>query len=134
MGQPDAFLLVAKVNGRYRQICAVAHNWALGSGPLRRCSDFLRIFQDPTNRMAIQQELIAAEDHEKSLWPGSDNDSDNDSDDYKESVVEYDRVPFPFIATCLLRGAAPNNAGYYNNFNVARFNHSSTWHGYNDGE
>lgn len=42
--------------------------------------------------MAIQQELIAAEDHEESLWPGSDNDSDDD----KESVVEGDRVRVPF--------------------------------------
>ncbi len=132
MGQPDAYLLIAKVNGRYRQICAVAHNWALGSGPLRRCSDFLRIFQDPTNRMAIQQELIAAEDHEESLWPGSDNDSDDD----KESVVEDDcvRVPFPFIATCLLKGAAQNNAREYNHHKVPPFNYSYTWHGFNDGE
>ena len=68
--------------------------------------------QDPTNRLPITQELIAAQRHDKSFWEYSNNE-------------EYDKknshVPFPFIATCLVLGASYDSSGYFHQTHIEPF-------------
>lgn len=68
--------------------------------------------QDPTNRLPIKQELIAAQRHDKSFWDWSTDE-------------EYDKknshVPFPFIATCLVLGASYDPSGYYHQTHIESF-------------
>ena len=68
--------------------------------------------QDPTNRLPIKQELIAAQRHDKSFWEYPNN-------------AEYDQknshVPFPFIATCLVLGASYDPSGYFHQTHIESF-------------
>ena len=68
--------------------------------------------QDPTNRLPIKQELIAAHRHDKSFWEYSNNE-------------EYDNknshVPFPFITTSLVLGASYDSSGYFHQTHIEPF-------------
>lgn len=68
--------------------------------------------QDPTNRLPIKQELIAAQRHDESFWKYSNN-------------TEYDQknshVPFPFIATSLVLGASYDPSGYFHQTHILPF-------------
>ncbi|KAL2041824.1 hypothetical protein N7G274_005608 [Stereocaulon virgatum] len=115
MGQRHQLFVIARVKGRYRTLCAVHHQWLYGHTALRRCLGTLKIFQDPTNRLPIQQELIAASNHDDNFWaPPCDK--------------EYD-VPFPFIATCLVLGASYSPDGYHHQVSLESFCMA-----YNDGD
>jgi len=103
MGQRHQLFVVAKINGRYRCLCAIHHQWLYGHTALRRCLDVLNIFGDATNRMPIEQELVAASKHDDTFWTAS----------REEYYKKNSHVPFPFIATCLIMGASFNVNGYY---------------------
>ena len=70
------------------------------------------IEQDPTNRLPIKQELIAAQRHDKSFWEYLDN---------KEYDQKNSHVPFPFIATCLVLGASYDPSGYFHQTHIEPF-------------
>lgn len=113
MGQRHQLFVVARVNGRYRNLCAIHHQWLYGHTALRRCLGTLKIFADPANRIPIEQELIAAHRHDEAFWTVAEDEDDEGNNNH---------VPFPFIATCLITGASfgPDD-GYYHGVSVEPF-------------
>ena len=113
MGQRHQLFVVARVNGRYRNLCAIHHQWLYGHTALRRCLGTLKIFADPANRIPIEQELIAAQNHDEGFWTVTEDGNDEGKNNH---------VPFPFIATCLITGASfgPDD-GYYHGVSVESF-------------
>ena len=108
MGQRHQLFVIAKINGRYRTLCAIHHQWLYGHTALRRCLGALKIFGNPANRIPLQQELIAAQRQDEDFWT---------ADDEKNS-----HVPFPFVATCLITGASFDpEEGYYHRVDVEPF-------------
>lgn len=120
MGQRHQLFVIAKVNGRYHNLCAIHHQWLRGDAALVRCLWTLNIFADPANRVPIEQELIAAQRHDEHFWTAT----------YDEHLDKNSHVPFPFIATCLITGASfgPND-GYYDPVIVYEFSME-----YNEGD
>ena len=103
MGQRHQLFVIAKINGRYRTLCTVHHQWLYGHTAVKRCLGSLKILQDPGNRVPLQQELLIAKDREESLWPG----------DPPELGGHEEYIHFPFIATCLTLGASFGREGYH---------------------
>ncbi|KAL8708997.1 MAG: hypothetical protein Q9220_006206 [cf. Caloplaca sp. 1 TL-2023] len=83
---------------------------------LERCRDLLKIFQDPTNRVPLRQEIIAAHNEEKALWPA--NKATTDETAYHHRIIH---IPFPFIATCLTLGAGLGPDGYDQGVSIEPF-------------
>ncbi|KAL8954929.1 MAG: hypothetical protein Q9193_007008, partial [Seirophora villosa] len=96
MGRRHQLFIIGKVNGRYRQICAIHNQWLYGQEALERCVEIIYLLENPTNRMPIQQELIAAANKSEEFWPAQTRNLGEDSDE----------VPFPFMTTCLNLGAS----------------------------
>ncbi|KAL8737193.1 MAG: hypothetical protein Q9181_001919 [Wetmoreana brouardii] len=113
MGQRHQLFVIAKINGHYRQLCAIHHQWLYGHTALRRCLDTIKAFQHPSNRLSIQQELIAASSKDNNFWIPSEDDG--------EGEEKNSHVPFPFIATCLIMGASFNVNGYYHGVSIEPF-------------
>ncbi|KAL8831565.1 MAG: hypothetical protein Q9170_005234 [Blastenia crenularia] len=114
MGQRHQLFVIAKINGHYRQLCAIHHQWLYGHTALRRCLDSLRIFQHPANRLPLQQELTHASNQHDDFWsPGEDGDS------YRNT--KNSNIPFPFVMTCLIIGASFHVDGYYHGVLVEPF-------------
>ena len=112
MGQRHQLFVVAKINGRYRTLCAIHHQWLYGKTALRRCLGTLKVFQDPANRIPLQRELISAKRHDEAFWTATGNESRERNSD----------VPFPFIATCLITGASFDpQEGYYHSVQIESF-------------
>ena len=110
MGQRHQLFVIAKINGRYRTLCAIHHQWLYGHTALRRCLGTLKIFSDPANRIQIGQELVAAQRHDEAFWTLSQDENKNS------------HVPFPFIATCLITGASFDaDEGYHHGVLVEPF-------------
>lgn len=109
MGQRHQLFVIARIKGRYRQLCAIHHQWLYGHTALRRCRDTLSIFANATIRLPIQQELIAASKKDDDFWLDRDDDEKNA------------HVPFPFIMTCLVMGSSFNVDGYYHGVSVEPF-------------
>lgn len=113
MGQRHQLFVIAKINGRYRTLSAIHHQWLYGQTALKRCLGTLKIFQDPANRVPLQQELIAAQRHDEAFW-----------------TQENWHIPFPFITTCLIAGASfEPQEGYYHAVLVEPFSMA-----YNEGD
>ncbi|KAL8917942.1 MAG: hypothetical protein Q9172_005633 [Xanthocarpia lactea] len=111
MGQCHQLFVIAKINGRYRTLCAVHHQWLYGHTAVKRCLGSLRIFQDPGNRVPLQQELLIAKDREASLWP----------EDPPEIGDREEYIHFPFIATCLTLGASFGRDAYHHGVSIEPF-------------
>ena len=113
MGQRHQLFVVARVNGRYRNLCAIHHQWLYGHTALRRCLGTLKIFADPANRVPIKQELIAAQRHDEDFWTVAEDEDEQEKNNH---------VPFPFIATCLITSASfgPDD-GYHHQVSVVSF-------------
>ncbi|KAL9628407.1 MAG: hypothetical protein Q9204_005905, partial [Flavoplaca sp. TL-2023a] len=110
MGQRHQLFVIARIIGRYRQLAAIHHQWLYGHTALRRCRDTLNIFGNKTNRIPLQQELIAASQKHDDFWLAAHDDRDKN-----------EHVPFPFIMTCLVTGASFNLDGYYHKVLVEPF-------------
>ena len=119
-GQRHQLFVVAKINNRYRTLCAIHHLWLYGQIALRRCLGTLKIFGDPANRIPLEQELIAAQHHDGAFWTATQ----------EEYYSKNNHIPFPFIATCLIIGASygPDD-GYFNGVSVESF-----YMAYNEGD
>ncbi len=119
MGQGHQLFVIAKVNGRYRTLCAIHDSWLCGLAAVRQCFGTLNIFGDPANRIPLEQELIAAQRHDESFWSFS-----------KKKPSQKDiYVPFPFIATCLIIGASFDPDRYHGDVHIERFSMA-----YNEGD
>ena len=120
MGQRHQLFVIAKINGRYRTLCAIHHQWLYGQTALKRCLGTLKIFQDPATKVPLQQELIAAQRHDEAFWTATQ----------KEYYKKNSHIPFPFIATCLITGASfQPEEGYYHGVLVEPF-----YMAYNEGD
>ena len=116
MGQRHQLFVIAKIRGRYRSLCAIHHQWLYGQTALRRCLDTLNIFGDPSNRMPLQEELLAASKKDEEFWLAAEDEDE-----------PY--IPFPFITTCLTLGASFNTSGYYHGTMLEPFTMA-----YNEGD
>ncbi|CAD6443525.1 a813fa8e-9d2d-4fa6-a942-d5b23cc450cd [Sclerotinia trifoliorum] len=96
MGQRHQLFIIAKINGRYRGLAAVHHQWLYGDDALKICLNIRQILQSPANRIALSHELRHATHLSKKDWKRYVNYSNTSMDD----------VPFPFILTCLVIGSA----------------------------
>lgn len=113
MGQRHQLFVIAKINGRYRQLCAIHHQWLYGHTALRRCQDIFHTLSHAVNRVPLQQELIAASKHDDNFWVAATS-----RDEYFE---KNSHVPFPFVATCLIMGASFNVNGYFHGVSIEPF-------------
>ncbi|KAM0421383.1 hypothetical protein ACHAPT_010918 [Fusarium lateritium] len=99
MGQRHQLFVIARVGKYYRPLAAVHHQWLYGASALRSCLRIMRIFSDPSNRLALKHELdLAAIFYKKEPPPPSN------PEEYEEA--ERTICPFPIILTCLAVGAA----------------------------
>ncbi|KAH8809440.1 hypothetical protein F5884DRAFT_652358, partial [Xylogone sp. PMI_703] len=95
MGQRHQLFIISNVNGRYRTLAAVHHQWLYGAGPTKACWRMLQILQNPTNKKLISHELREAATHPDEWWKTLKRDSH----------WQDDPLQFPFITTCLVLGA-----------------------------
>lgn len=102
MGRRHQLFVICRINCRYRQLCAIHNQWLYGVEALERCVYTLQILEHPTNRLPIQQELIAAAKKNDEFWPAQIREDG-----------EHNQVPFPFITTCLSVGASFRPDGYF---------------------
>ncbi len=117
MGQRHQLFVIAKVNGRYRGLSAIHHQWLYGFTAIKQCHRLLKIFQAPENRIALHHELESAQQRDDAFW--------NTEPSYRQLDL-----PFPFITTCLVLGASFNpDAGYEHSVSILPFNMQ-----YDDGD
>ncbi|RFU33671.1 hypothetical protein B7463_g2673, partial [Scytalidium lignicola] len=96
MGQRHQLFIICNINGRYRTLAAVHHQWLYGAGPTRACWRILQILQHPANKKLIKYELHHAVTRSDEWW-----------DELKcDRNWNDDPIQFPFITTCLILGAA----------------------------
>lgn len=112
MGQRHQLFVIARISGRYRQLAAIHHQWLYGHTALRRCLDTLKIFGNHSNRLPIEQELIAASKKDDDFWVAP-------ADKYRDDKNSH--VPFPFIMTCFIIGASFSVDSYYHGVTVEPF-------------
>jgi hypothetical protein len=98
MGQRHQIFVIANVNGRYRTLACIHHQWLFGFTAIRRCFQLVEIFNAEVNRMNIRAELERAKRIQWASLPHSD----------KKAVL-------PFIATCLVVGTALTDRGMVDN-------------------
>lgn len=96
MGQRHQHFIIARVNGRYRNLAAVAQ-WSYGNTILECCRNTLKILQATTNRVPIEEELKAAERCQENFW------TQGVFEEPEHWDVTMD-APFPFLMTCLMLG------------------------------
>lgn len=89
--------IVAKAGDRYRTFCSI-QQYFLHVTLAERCLRLIKIFEEPENRIPIQQELLLAQDKPEEFWA---------AEDQCQACCPF---PFPYIATCLILGASFNPA------------------------
>ena len=122
MGQRHQLFVIAKINGRYRNLCAIHHQWLYGSIAVKQCLNILKTFGDGTNRTPIAEELVAASKYNEDFWIQSTDDEGKT------------KIPFPFVTTCLIIGASFNIDGYTHSVIVEPFGMAYNQGDNNDGE
>ena len=111
MGQRHQLFVIARINGKYRCLAAIHHQWLYGHTALSRCLATLEMFQNEVNRVAVAEELKMASKIDESVWQRPDTRSSNDFE-----------VHFPFIMTCLSLGASfAVEDGYFHSVLVEPF-------------
>lgn len=95
MGQRHQLFIISSINGRYRTLAAVHHQWLYGAGPTKACWRILQILQHPANKKLIKYELRYASTRPDEWWDELECNRNGDDDP----------VQFPFITTCLVVGA-----------------------------
>ena len=111
MGQRHQLFVIAKINGRYRNLANVYHQWLYGATALKRCYKLVQIFQAVENRIPIQQELLSAWNRGEDSW--------KDEEERRENKAI---IPFPMVTTCLVLGTSFDAAdGYLSNVDIEPF-------------
>ncbi|KAL9123949.1 MAG: hypothetical protein Q9217_006673 [Psora testacea] len=122
MGQRHQLFIIARINGKYRTLAAVHHQWLYGHTALRRCLGTLQILQDEQNRVPLAEELKIASKRDEELWKAPES----------RNIIE---VHFPFIMTCLILGASfSQREGYFHDVNIEPFHMSYDEGDNNNGE
>ena len=85
--------IVAKVGDRYRSFCSV-QQYFIHVTLTERCLRLIKIFEEPENRIPIQQELLLAQDKPEEFWTA------------KPQCPASFPFPFPYLATCLILGTS----------------------------
>lgn len=94
MGQRHQFWVISKINGRYRVLAAVHHQWAYGSNPIKAYWRLIKMMEDPENKRLARHEITAAAGHGGDWWEMQEKMASKGGD-----IAE--NVPFPFLMTCL---------------------------------
>ena len=102
-------LVIAKINGQYRSLCAAEHQWLHGDLAVSRCLRVLEIFQAVENRIPIQQELLSAQNQPGEFWISPSTKHRSSSSSSSSSI----RCLFPFMQTCLVLGTCFNPTKAY---------------------
>lgn len=85
--------IVAKVGDRYRTFCSI-QQYFIHVTLAERCLRLIKIFEEPENRIPIQQELLLAQDKPEEFWT---------PEDQCQACCPF---PFPYLATCLTLGTS----------------------------
>lgn len=85
--------IVAKVGDRYRSFCSI-QQYFIHVTLAERCLRLIKIFEEPENRIPIEQELLLAHDKPEEFWT---------ADPQCPACCPF---PFPYLATCLILGAS----------------------------
>lgn len=85
--------IVAKVGDRYRTFCSI-QQYFIHVTLAERCLRLIKIFEEPENRVPIQQELLLAQDKPEEFWA---------PEDQCQACCPF---PFPYLATCLALGTS----------------------------
>lgn len=85
--------IVAKVGDRYRCFCSI-QQYFIHVTLAERCLRLIKIFEEPENRIPIQQELLLAHDKPEEFWT---------SEPQCPACCPF---PFPYLATCLILGVS----------------------------
>ncbi|KAK7413849.1 hypothetical protein QQX98_007266 [Neonectria punicea] len=93
--------VVARVCGYYRRLAVAKHINSASENVIRTCLRLIAIFSEPSNRLALKQELAMAVDFfENGRPPGQVTFRLRDP-----SILDEDLpCPFPFVTTCLFLG------------------------------
>ncbi|KAK4496301.1 hypothetical protein PRZ48_012281 [Zasmidium cellare] len=92
MGYRQQFFVTAKINGKYRMLAIVHHQWIYGRTSLRQCLNILKIFSSPANLPGIRRELAQAA---STVKPSCSQDT------------------YSFISTALIIGSSYHEEGHY---------------------
>ncbi|KAL9018655.1 MAG: hypothetical protein Q9185_004066 [Variospora sp. 1 TL-2023] len=111
MGRRHQLFIIGNINGRYRQLCAIHAQVLYDEEVLERCVDILQILEHKTNRLAIQQELIAAANKSDDFWHAPEH----------GIGLVITPVLFPFITTCLNIGASFRPDGDYHGLQTHQY-------------
>ena len=102
MGSRHQLFIVALIRRRYRCLATLHNQIHSGERALERCLALMKILRAEENRIAIQQELIAAARSEETIWQPQKRDHESEpTNSYGEQIA-----PFPFIAACLIIGTS----------------------------
>lgn len=85
--------IVAKVGDRYRTFCSI-QQFFLHVTLAERCLRLINIFEEPENRIPIQEELLLAQDKPEEFWAPEDQ------------CPACCPFPFPYLATCIILGTS----------------------------
>src|SRR5215469_13131594 len=91
--QPQQYLIIAKINSRYRIMAVVSREKGILNEHPRACWRLLQILGHPANKKLLAHERNYAATFTESLW-----------DDMTTNLGECDGtkiIPFPFTTTCL---------------------------------
>jgi hypothetical protein len=123
MGQRHQLFVIAKINGQYRRLAALHHQWLFGFSAVKSCLRLLKTFQLPGNRPALEAELRAATALSEEEW---------NQEIGHEDMSMF--APFPFITTCLDLGASFDlECRYASTTHLLPFNEDLDNLGNNDG-
>lgn len=64
------FIVIAKINNRYRTLCAVHHPCSIDVTAIRRCLCVLKILSAPENRLLVKVELLLGSKFDNNFWVG----------------------------------------------------------------
>ena len=75
MGQRHQFFVIARINGRYRTLAVVHHQWLYGHMAVRQCLNTMHILGATGNRQGIKKELKLTESKPDRFWDADTRDA-----------------------------------------------------------
>ncbi|VUC33955.1 unnamed protein product [Clonostachys rosea] len=95
--------VIAKVDGQYRALAAINNRDLDGICAVAQCHRQLQIFSHPSNRIALEAELISSKTFFRDRIPPDPN---------RDFRIYTNHSPFAFISTCLTVGSLHRTDGH----------------------
>ena len=108
MGYRQQLLVIAKVDGKYRTLALLHHQWMYGRTSLRQALNTINILKAPRTVLIIRRELFKASKVRPAFRDIDLVELKFDADQISATV----RL-FPFIATILIIGSSLHDEGHY---------------------